>query len=385
MALVDNLRRHFPAVRRVVFLDTASSGLLPDATVIAMRDSLETQLAAGRAGEEYALLLDSVRQEVREQLSAVFGGNPDQYALVDSTAVAMNTVLWGLPLEAGDEVIFTDVLNQDALLPVYVQKQRRGIVLKRLDGTLPEVQLLTQLESLLTPRCKVVITCHVSPQTGQRLPIEKMSELAHSVGAYCLVDGSHGAGAEPISLPEADVDFYMIAGHKWLCGPDGTGALYVRRSLLTVLDTTYVGGASLQAPHLYNLSGHFIAADDARKLEPSAGALVNWIGFLESLKFLRIQVGWEYVFSRIHGLSGQLMEQLLDFHTVRIVTPREARAGIVSFRVAGVSSRRVVEAARERDIEVQCIPERDLVRVSCGFYNSEDDLQRLCNLLKNPL
>jgi L-cysteine/cystine lyase len=385
MALVDNLRRHFPAVRRVVFLNTARFGLLPDATVMAMRDSLETQLEVGRADHEYALILDSVRQEVREQLCAVFGGNPDQYALVDSTAVALNAVLWGLPLAAGDEIIYTDVLNQDGLLPVYVQKQRRGVVLKRLDGTLPEELLLTQLESLLTPRCKVVVTCHVSPQTGQRLPIEKMAELAHSVGAYCLVDGSHGAGADPVSLPETDVDFYAMAGNKWLCGPDGTGALYTRPSLLTVLDTTYASGASLQSPNLYNLSGQFLACDDARKLEPSAGALVNWIGFLESLKFLRVQVGWEYTFSRIHGLSGQLMEQLLDFHTIRIVTPREARAGIVSFRVAGVSSRRVVEAARERDIEVQWIPERDLVRVSCGFYNSEDDLQRLLNLLKNPL
>jgi L-cysteine/cystine lyase len=181
------------------------------------------------------------------------------------------------------------------------------------------------------------------------------------------------------------VDFYVIPGHKWLCGPDGTGAVYVRHSLLSVLDSTYAGEASLQASHLYNMSGHFIAADDARKLEHSAAALTNWIGFLESLKFLRIQVGWEYAFSRIHGLSGQLLDQLFDFNAVRIATPREARAGIVSFRVTGVSSRHFVEAARERDIDVQWIPERDLIRVSCGFYNSEDDLQRLCNLLKNPL
>lgn len=384
MAHADNLRRHFPAVRTVAYLNTGTFGPLPDSAITAMKAALDAQLQQGRFAHETHATFAQVRREIREQLAALFHVKPEHFALVDSTTHAMNIVLWGLPLDRGDEIIYTNVEHPGSLLPVYIQKQRRGVVLKRLDVSLSEDELISNLQALLTSRTRVIVVSHVSYQTGQRLPIEKIAQLAHREGAYCLVDGAQGAGAEPLSLGGSDIDFYAFPGQKWLCGPDGTGALYIAPRLLHVLDPTYVGASTLEEPHLYNFSGDYLGAETARRYEHTHASLVNWVGFLESLKFLRVRVGWDYAFTRIHGLSGSLLDQLLDVKDVRLVTPREARVGIVSFQVQGMAADRFVEEAKSRAIDIRYIRERDLVRVCCGFYNNENDLQRLVNLLKVP-
>ncbi|MCL6445607.1 MAG: aminotransferase class V-fold PLP-dependent enzyme [Alicyclobacillus sp.] len=382
MAHVDNLRRHFPAVRTVTYLNTGSYGAIPDVAATAMQEALREQLESGRT-YGWSDRLQEVRAKVREVLAQIFQANAADFALTQSTTEGMNMVLSGLRLAPGDEIITTSEEHPGTLLPVFSQKQRRGIVVKQVDASLPSDALVTAVDQLMTPNTRLVVCSHVSYITGHVLPIEALAALAHRHGALLAVDGAQGAGAAALSLGESGVDFYALPGHKWLCGPEGTGALYIRPGLLSMLDPVFVGGSSLRDGRAIDATGYFLPAPDARRFEHSVSSLQQWVGWLESLQFLRVQAGMDYVFTRIHGLSGQLMEQLLDLENARVITPRDSRAGLVSIRLPNVDLPALARAAADRNIVVRIIPERQMVRISTALYNHEDDLSRVVSFLSS--
>src|SRR5205814_1779679 len=107
-----------------------------------------------------------------------------------------------------------------------------------------QLATLEAIDEALTERTRLVALSHVSFSTGARLPIERIATLAHSVGARVLVDGAQAVGAVPIDVHALDVDYYAWPGQKWLFGPEGTGALYVRRACQADLKATFVGARS---------------------------------------------------------------------------------------------------------------------------------------------
>jgi L-cysteine/cystine lyase len=383
MAHADNLRRHFPAVRTGTYLNTGSFGALPDTTVQLMRDTLQWLLEEGRRADNYKEVLQTTHQQIREQLAHLLQVRAASIVLTDSTTHGLNIVLWGLPLQAGDEVIVTDVEHEGALLPVYVQQARRGIVIRVVDGTLPPDELCAAIDRAVTPRTRLILCSHVSYATGHRLPIEQIAKVAHARHVLVAVDGAQGMGAEPFSLAGTEIDFYAFPGHKWLCGPDGTGALYIRPDVQSMVQMTYAGSHSLAAADAYNLSGTFLASPTVQRYEHTFADLAKWAGWLESLQFLRVTVGWDYAYTRVQGLSGQLIDALLDVDHVRIATPRDRRAGLIHFQIQGMSAEQFVREAAERSLYVKAIPGRQLVRASTGFYNGDDDVERLVTLVKS--
>ncbi|KPV44253.1 aminotransferase class V-fold PLP-dependent enzyme [Alicyclobacillus ferrooxydans] len=383
MAHVDNVRRHFAAVRTSTYLNTGTFGALPDTAVERMQQVLDLQFREGRL-QGYFGQLATVREQVREQLANLFRVPESTLALTDSTTHGINVVLNGLLWHEGDEIVFTNTEHQGGMMPLFIQKQRQGIVLKQFEVGRTVEETLQRMKAAVSSRTRLVVVSHVSYETGQRLPIERIARTAHEYSALCLVDGAQGAGAEWIDLASTDIDFYALPGQKWLCGPDGVGALYVRERAMPNLEMTFGGAASLMENHPRTMNGYFLPADSARRYEYTFVNLTNWVGWLESLRFIRVQVGWDYAFSRIHGLSGTLLDQLLDVPGVEVFTPRDSRAGIVSFRMKDISAARVVAAAAERGIAVRSIPQHDLVRVSPGFYNAEDDIDRLLSLIRRP-
>lgn len=382
MAHVDNLRRHYPAVRQVTYLNTGTFGVLSDQTVDAMNQSLQWQLTEGRRAEMYLPALNKVRDKVREQLGQLFDVDGRSFALTESTSQAINIVLWGLALQPGDEIIVTDVEHQGGLLPAFIQKQRRGVVVKTVVASKGGDILCAAVERAMTPRTRLLVCSHVSYATGHRLPIERLAEIAHRHHAHILVDGAQGAGAQPLSLHSSDVDFYALPGQKWLCGPDGTGALYVHPSVEAMLEPTYVGYPTLADANAYGFHGSFLSGHSVSRYEHTSVSLSNWVGFSESLKMLRVTVGWDYAFARIHGLSGYLIDKLLDLPRVKILTPRDARVGLVHFRVDGVTADQFVAEAKGRAIDIKAVYPTQSIRVSTGFYNTEDDIDRLVSVLR---
>ncbi len=383
MAHVDNLRRYFPAVRDTTYLDTGSFGLLPESCVTVMKDALTWQLEKGRITDNYLDELQKIKEAVREQLSQLFHAREDCFTLTDSTAHGVNIVLNGLSLEFGDEVVVTDVEHPSVLLPIFNQKRRRHISVRIASALHGPDALCANVESLINSRTRLIVVSHVSCLTGLRLPIEQLTKIAHHHRILILIDGEQGIGTEPLDLNGLGCDFYSFPGQKWLCAPDGTGALYIKKEIQSMLDLTYVGQTSLQDLQSYSLAGDFTSAYHAKRYEHSSTNLASWKGFYESLQMLRNIVGFDYAYTRVNGLTRTVMDELFEFTNVSVITPREHRGGLVHFRVRDRDVFEIANLLQTRQIVVKPIPKTNTIRVSPHFYNSEDDILRLTNTLKN--
>jgi L-cysteine/cystine lyase len=380
LAYVDHLRRSFPALRNGTYLNTGSYGLLPETAFTAMQKSLAWQYQDGRARDTYDESLADAQSQVREALAQLLGADPRAFALTHSATHALNAMLWGIPFQPGDEVVVTDS-EHPALYAILSHLRRRvGVTVRVLTTSGPDDVMLERAVRLFSPRTRLMVVSQVAWKSGRRFPVERLAGLAHEHGVWLAVDGAQGAGVDPVDLGGSEIDFYALCGHKWLMGPDGTGALYVRPVLWSVLEPVFTGTAGLRDGAAWSRDGFSLPAPDARRYELDRTQAAAWTGLAASLQFLRTHAGWEYVFTRSRTLSGELIGLLMEREAVEVITPRDARAGLVTVRVPRERVADLMELARARSIEVRVFPEEGWVRVSTAVYNSEEEVHRVVNL-----
>ncbi len=344
----EEARGQFPVLERVAYLNAGSAGPLPQATVDALRSRLERDLAAGRSTTVYKEELFDLRDRVRAGFAAVLGTSAELVALTDSTTRGCQIVVAGLGLGAGDEVVTTDQEHFGLLGPL--RASGACVVVTEAD----EDALL----AAVTPRTRLIAVSHVLWTTGRRLDVAR---LRRPDGPPLLVDGAQSAGAIPVDL--AGADFYTVSAQKWLCGPDPSGALFVRdpERLTVALPTAF-------SPLTHENDGSFVPKDGARRFDS------GWIGApaLAGLEAsLQVHPDWRY--ERAAAMAARCRELLEPL--VETVTPPE-HSTLVSFRPPDDPTE-LVRALAERDVIVRELPGLDLVRTSCGWWTSEDDLRRL--------
>jgi L-cysteine/cystine lyase len=214
------------------------------------------------------------------------------------------------------------------------------------------------LLAAVTPRTRLIAVSHVLWTTGHKLDLAR---LRRPDGPPLLVDGAQSAGAIPVDL--AGADFYTVSAHKWLCGPDPSGALFVRdpERLAVALPSAF-------SPQSYETDGAFVPKDGARRFDS------GWIG-PPSLAGLEAALGvhpdWRY--EGAATAAARCRELLAPL--VEVVTPPE-ESTLVSFRPP-CNPTELVATLHERGVIVRELPGRNLVRASCGWWTSEDDLRRL--------
>jgi len=297
----------------------------------------------------------ALREEARRAFADVLQVDPVHVALVESTTRGCATVLTGLGLTGEDEVVTTDQEHFGLTGPLYATGARVVLVDADEDAILAAV----------TPRTRLIATSHVLWTTGRRLDVHR---LKRESGLPLLVDGAQSAGA--IEVDVGEIDFYTVSAQKWLCGPDPAGALYVRDAELVRVKTP-----SYFSQDSYEHTGEFVAKEGAARYDG------GWIG-VPALQAIRaaLAVHPEWRYTRATELAGRCRE-LLEPH-VEIVTP-PGHSTLVSFRPGGDPAE-LVASLDEQGVIVRELPGRNLVRVSCGWWTNEDDLQRLAAGVGQP-
>jgi L-cysteine/cystine lyase len=214
----------------------------------------------------------------------------------------------------------------------------------------------------VTPRTRLIAVSQVLWTTGAVLPVK---ELREATGVPVLADGAQSVGAIPVDA--AGVDFLTISGQKWLCGPDATGALVVANP-----DVLRVASPSYFAQTSYEPDGTFVARPGAARFEPNWWSVASLRGLLAALA-TRPPWWFDRAWDVAERCRGRLAERF------DVVTP-PTRATLVSFR-PGVEPAGVVAALHERGVHVREIPRTGLVRVSCGWWTSDEDVDRLLDAL----
>jgi L-cysteine/cystine lyase len=352
-------RAAYPVLERIAYLNAGTTGPIASATVEAMQAQLQRERDDGRGGSRYWEELRALRERVRAAVATLVGAAPEQVAVAHSTTAAVNTVVAGLRLAPDDEVVTTDEEHFGLIGPLHASGARVRIAATR---GLPRDEALAALLAEVGPRTRLLALSHVSWMTGALLPV---AELKEATGLAVLVDGAQSAGAIPIVA--AAFDYYTVSGQKWLCGPDGTGALVVADpERLPVAAPSYLSQAG------YESTGAFTPAAGAARVDAGTVGATSLVG-LEAA--LAAAPEWRFDRSReAVERCRELLAQRFD-----VVTP-PGQSNLVSFRPDGDPAE-AVSRLYERGVVVRNIPRTEWVRVSCGYWTSDKDLERLLDSL----
>jgi L-cysteine/cystine lyase len=368
------VRRAFPALEDVVYLNTGTYGLMPEpalASFLEMVAELERRGQAAR-GDIYPKINDT-----RQRIAGLLGADAKEIAFTRNATDGINLVLAGLDWRPGDEIITSEEEHPAISHPLVYLQRARGLRVKMVQMSPRAEVMLARLEAAVTPATRLIALSHVTCETGTRLPAWEISAWAAGRGLLTLFDGAQVLGAVPVNVRELGCDFYASNGHKWLGGPKGTGIFFCRGDRLDRLFMAHVGAGSLERGDL--ATGVAEPWREARRFEFGTRAFALYAGLGASLDWFE-GLGWEKVYRRIAGLARYLKDRIQERPHLSLLTPEqeEDSSGLTSFAVAGRAAEEVSRLLKEKwRIQVRVVTHYNAIRISTAHFNSEEDLDRL--------
>jgi L-cysteine/cystine lyase len=351
----EEARAQFPVFERLAYLNAGTNGPLARATVEAMIEQERADLERGRGGGAYFERALALRDEVRASLAGLVGVPPENMALATSTTNGCNIVLAGLGLGSGDEVVTTDGEHFGLLGALGVSPARVRVAKVR---ELPPEQALEVLLAEVTPRTRLLALSHICWMSGNRFPVD---ELKEATGLPLLVDGAQSAGAVPVDASR--FDYYAFSCQKWACGPDGSGGLAVADP-----ESLGIAAPSYLSQEGYEPDGEFTSRVGAQRFDPGWTPPPVLAGLAAALD---LAPEWRY--ERAAETAAQCREQLAEHFDV-VTAPDQGT--LVTFEVEGDTAE-LVKRLYEEGVVVRDVPGEGWIRVSCGWWTSDDDLARL--------
>jgi L-cysteine/cystine lyase len=352
----SEFRAQFPVFQRVSYLNAGTEGPLPRQAGEAVRARIETEVGEGRSGKRYMEAVRGLAGDLRAGYARVLGCDPEDVALTGSTTDGVNTVLSGLDLRAGDEVVTSDEEHPGLLAPLGRLKRQAGVRVK--------VVPFAETANEVGPQTRLVAVSHVSWVSGR---VVDTAALAAS-GVPVLLDAAQGIGAVPVDVGALGCAFYAGSGQKWLCGPEGSGCLYVRRDQLDKLSVPWPGYGSL-ADASQALDSP--PAEHANRFDHGFPPGLRSAWALASLRVLE-EAGLGWVHERAATLAAGLADRLAERGLK--VGPRGAST-LVAWQADDVDAE--VTRLAEAGFVVRSIPSHGLIRASVGAWSSEEELAAL--------
>jgi L-cysteine/cystine lyase len=280
-------------------------------------------------------------------------------AITTSTSEGIAQTITGLELAPGDEILTSDEEHPGLLAPLGRARRRFGVDVR--------VVPFAEVADTATSSTRLIACSHVSWVSGR---VADVAALKAS-GAPVLLDAAQALGAIPVDVHALGCDFYAASGQKWLCGPEGSGCLFVRQDRLDELLIPWPGYGSIADP------------EDALEFEPAEGVKRLDHGFpsglrsawaLASLEVLG-EAGWAWIHERATSLAERLAERLGE---LGLEVGARGRSTLVSWRTEDPQAE--VERLAERRFVVRSIPGAGLARASVGAWSSEEELEELAQL-----
>jgi cysteine desulfurase / selenocysteine lyase len=343
---VEAVRQDFPILARrvhdgvpLVYLDSANTSQKPRQVLDAVADFYEQHnanihRATHALGEEATAAYEDARLKV-----AGFIGAPhvEEVIFTKNSSEALNLVAnvlaWGSrALKPGDEVVITEMEHHSNIVPWQILCQRTGATLRWFRVTDEGRLDLSDLDSLVNERTKVVAFAHVSNVLGTVNPVARIAARAHDVGAIVVVDASQSVPQLPVDVRSLGVDFLAFTGHK-MCGPTGIGVLWGRRDLLEELPPFLGGGEMIEVVTMESST----YAELPHKYEAGTPPIAEAVGLGAAVDYLT-GIGMASIAAHEHDITAYALSALQNVEGLRILGPTEPvdRGGAVSFALAGV-------------------------------------------------
>ncbi|MEO6858703.1 MAG: aminotransferase class V-fold PLP-dependent enzyme [Solirubrobacteraceae bacterium] len=352
-------RAQFPVLARKAYMNAGTEGPLPQQAADAVRERIALELNEGRCGPDYMASVRELATQVRAGYARVLGADAEDVAITGSTTDGVNTVLAGLDLRPGDEIVTSDEEHPGLLAPLGLARRRHGVKVRMVP--------FAELAGAVSASTRLVACSHVSWVGGR---VADHVALA-ATGVPVLFDAAQAVGALPVDVTALGCAFYAGSGQKWLCGPEGSGCLFVRRDQRDEVSVAWPGYGSLADAH------------DALQSPPAETAARFDHGFPPGLRSAWVlaslgvfeQAGWDWVHTRATDLAAELARALAERGLE--VGPRD-RSTLVSWRAQDADA----EVARlaEQGFVVRSIPSHSYIRASVGAWSSAEEVAELARL-----
>ena len=369
----------------MTYLNTGWAGPSPVSVVEAITRRLEYESYNGPTSVEVLDSGEAIDLEAREAVAGLIGASVDEVLLTSSTTDGINTVMTGLPWREGDEIVTCNLEHSSILLPSYQAQRLRGVKVNVLTLVPDESHesILSRVEDALTDRTRMVFFSHIEYSTGLRMPVEGIRRLTAGRGIWMLIDGAQGAGHVSLDVGELDCDFYAMPGQKWLLGPDGTGALYVRESLIPLVEPARVSGKWVTS---YDHDGGVEPdTDNIDKFIVGTSSAPLRAGFVEGIRFVQ-EVGIAAIEERATMLAALLKTRLAAMPHVQVLSPMEGpgQSGLVTFTIAGRDPEETaLHLWGTHRLVIRDVKYPECLRASLDFFNTEEEVDVLADAVRS--
>ncbi|HMA17247.1 MAG TPA: aminotransferase class V-fold PLP-dependent enzyme, partial [Thermoanaerobaculia bacterium] len=314
-------------------------------------------------------ILEPRIESVRRELAREFGCDPEEMAITRNASESLETLIFGLDLERGDEVLVTNQ-NYPRMLTSWDQRVRRhGIVVKPISFPVPPpsaADVVERFRRAITPRTKVIEITHITNLTGQILPVREVVRMARERGIDVFVDGAHAFAHFPFRRDDLECDYYGTSLHKWLLAPIGTGFLYVRKEKQKKIWPLMAAPAKMD--------------EDVRKYEEiGTHPAANHNAIAAALAFHR-EIGAERKAARLRWLRDRWAKRLVAASPrLNVLTPLNATeaCGIALVNAEGVDTEKLQAYLWEkhRIMTTPIVhPEFTGLRVTPNIYTRPDEV-----------
>jgi cysteine desulfurase / selenocysteine lyase len=384
---ITRLRAETAGCEQSIFFNNAGASLQPRPVVARVVEHLRLEEQVG--GYEAADLAAPALAEVYDGVASLLHCSREEIALQENSSRAWEMGFYSLRFAAGDRIVTAAneyASNYIALLQV---AQRTGAEICVVESDRAGEVDLEALRRLLDDRVKLIALTHAPTNGGLVQPAAQVGELAQRAGIPFLLDATQSAGQMPLDVDVLGCDMLSATGRKYLRGPRGTGFLYVRRSMLERMEPPLL---DMHAATWVSRN-QFEVCRDARRFESWESSAAVRLGLGVAIEYA-LTLGLEWIERRVQDLAALLRERLAEVPGVTVRDLGRVRSGIVTFtcerhsagevfewlRTHGIAVRITDRSATRIDMEQRNLEE--LVRASVHYYNTEAEIERLCETLR---
>lgn len=377
-------RQQFPALSNKSYFNYGGQGTLPTVALESIAQSYNYIQTAG----PFSLGVNNwVNQEAsltREAIAQELGVTAETITLTEDVTVGCNIALWGCPWQAGEHILLSDCEHPGIIAAVGEICRRFGVTTSTFPvlGHQSADEVLAAIASHLQPQTRLVVISHVLWNTGQILPLKEINQLCHQQNCLVLVDAAQSVGQIPLDLKDLEVDFYAFTGHKWFCGPEGLGGLYVSPRVRDDLHPTFIGWRGITPNKTW--------LPDGRRYEVATSAFPLYAGLRAAIAIHHQAGTASDRYQKILQLSQYLLDRLATLPQIQVTSPLTPVTGLVCFQVVNPDSNKsqrshgaIVASLESKSIFTRTLAHPDCIRACIHYFTLESEIDRLVEKLHN--
>ena len=390
---VDKIRKDFPMIENnpdLVYLDSAATSLKPQCVIDAVVDFYARHTSNVHRGDyRVAEINDKLYDGTRNLVAELIHCDKDEVVYTHNVSHSLNQIAFGLKpmLKKGDTVLITYAEHASNVLPWFALQKEIGINIEYIETDNEANITIDTFKKAMHEGVKVVSVAEVTNVLGSIQPVKEMCEIAHSYGAYMIVDGAQSVPHMKVDVKDLDVDFLGFSAHK-MCGPSGVGILYGKKKLLDAMEPVFYGG-DMNAR--FNKDGEMLLKDTPVKFEAGTPNIEGVIGTGAAIQYL-LSIGLDNIHEYEKELRAYAIDKLSQLDNIEIINP-DNLYGPIDFNAKGGFAQDAAGFLASKNIAVRSgnhcakilhniIHTDQSIRASLYFYNTKEEIDRFVEACK---